>query len=99
MWPTMLGGWVALGTAAVGLGSWIVLPVITSLFGDTYPVTDTFVMPVIGLVLTVVAAVVNVLAVGPGRQRSAVSIVAAGLTVGAALFFGFFVIGEGLGGA
>ena len=99
MWPTMVGGWVALGSAAVGLGSWIVLPLITSLFADTYPVTDTVVMPVIGLVLTVVAAIVNVLAVGPGRQRSAVGIVAAGLTVGATLFFGFFVIGEGLGGA
>ena len=99
VWPTAARGWVALGAAAVGLGSWVVLPVITSLFADAYPVTDTYVMPVIGLVLTVLAAVVNVLAVGPGRQRSAVGIVAAGLTVGAALFFGFFVIGEGLGGA
>ena len=99
MWPVSPVGWVALATAAVGLGSWIVLPVITTLFGDTHPVTDTILMPVIGLVLTVVAAIVNVLAVGPGRQRSAVSIVAAGLTVGATLFFGFFVIGEGVGGA
>lgn len=99
LWPARPFGWVAVGSAAVGLGSWIVLPLITSLFADRYPVTDTFVMPVIGLALTVVAAIMNVLAVGPGRQRSAVSIVAAVLSVGAALFFGFFVIGEGLGGA
>ncbi len=99
VWPTSAAGWASLACAAVGLGSWIVLPIVTSVFGERYPVTDSVVMPVIGLVLTAIAAVVNVLVVWRGGQRSGVSVVAAALTVAATLFFGFFVIGEGLGGA
>ena len=75
------------------------LPIVTSLFREPYPVTDTCVMPVIGLALTAIAAVVNVVVVWRGGQRSGVSVVAAALTVAATLFLGFFVIGEGLGGA
>jgi hypothetical protein len=37
--------------------------------------------------------------VWPGKQRSVVNILGAVLTVGVSLFFGVFVIGEGLGGA
>jgi hypothetical protein len=99
MLPTSRGGWAAVVAAAIGLGSWIVLPLVTSLFADEYPVTDTFVMPAIGLALTVVAAVVNVLVLWPGRQRSTLNVIATVLTVSATLFFGFFVVGEGLGGA
>lgn len=99
LWPTAGVGWFALAAALVGLGSWVVLPIITSVFGKTYPVTDSFVMPVIGLVLVVAAAVVNVLTLRLARQRSITNIIAALLTVAATLFFGFFVIGEGLGGA
>jgi hypothetical protein len=55
-------------------------------------------MPVIGLVLIAVAAVINVLVLWLFRQRSATSIVATGLTVAATLFVGSFVIGEGLSG-
>lgn len=97
--PTSAYGWVAVVLAAVGLGSWVVLPVVTTVFRDDYPITDTFLMPVIGLLLTVMAAVVNVLAVWRGQQRSVLSLVAMGLTVMASLFFGLFVIGEGLSGA
>ena len=92
-------GWLAVGAAVVGFGSWVVLPIVTSMLGERYPVTDTFVMPLIGLALTVIAAVINVLAVWRGGQRSGVSIVAAALTVAAVLFLGVVVIGEGLGGA
>ncbi|WP_344945668.1 hypothetical protein [Terrabacter ginsenosidimutans] len=56
-------------------------------------------MPVIGLVLVTVAAIVNVVALWAGRQRSTMNMVATTLTVTATLFFAFFVIGEGLGGA
>ena len=98
-WPTARSGWIALAAAAVGLGSWIVLPIVTSLFADTFPVTDTVVMPVIGLVLVTLAAIVNVLALWLGRQRSVMNLVATALTVVASVFFGVFVIGEGLGGA
>lgn len=99
VWPTSAAGWAAIVSAVIGLGSWIVLPIVTSVLGERYPVTDTVVMPVIGLALTAIAAVVNVLVVWRGGQRSGVSVVAAALTVAATLFLGFFVIGEGLGGA
>lgn len=99
MWPTARSGWFALATAAVGLGSWIVLPLVTTLFADTFPGTDTVVMPIIGLVLVSLAAIVNVLTLWLGSQRSASNILATVFTVSATLFFGFFVIGEGLGGA
>jgi MFS family permease len=68
MWPTARSGWLALGAALVGLGSWIVLPVITTLFRDEYPVTDTAAMPVVGVVLVTLAAIINVLTVWLGRH-------------------------------
>ena len=98
-WPTARSGRLALAAAAVGLGSWIVLPIVTALFADIFPVTDTVLMPIIGLVLVTLAAVVNVMTLWLGRQRSAMNIIATVLTVAATLFFGVFVIGEGLGGA
>ena len=74
------------------------LPIITITFRDKYPVTDTWVMPVIGTVLIDLAAVFNVMCVWPWRERSVLNIVAAVLTVPSALFFTFMVIGEGLAG-
>lgn len=97
--PTRASGWVALAAAAIGLGSWVVLPIITSVFGDTYPVTDSYVMPLIGVALVAIAAVVNVLVLWLGRQRCVLCIVATVLTVCAAGMFGFITIGEWLGGA
>ena len=98
LWPTSRSGWLSLAAAAVGLGSWVVLPIITTVLRETYPVTDTVVMPIIGLVMVFLAAVINVLTFWLGKQRSASNIVAGVLTVGATLFFGVFLIGEGLGG-
>jgi hypothetical protein len=66
---------------------------------DTFPVTDTVVMPIIGLALVTLAAIVNVIAFWLGRQRSVMNMIATVLTVAATVFFGFFVIGEGVGGA
>ena len=96
--PTSRLGWVALVAAAIGLGSWILLPLLTGL-REQYPVTDTVVMPIIGLALTLIAALINVLAVWPGKQRSVLNILGAVLTGGVTLFFGVFVIGDVLGGA
>lgn len=88
-----------MAAAGVGLGSWIVLPIVTCLFADTFPVTDTVVMPIVGLVLVTLPAIVNVLTLSLGRQRSVMNIVATVLTVAAPVFFEVFVIGEGFGGA
>ncbi|MDO8308346.1 MAG: hypothetical protein Q7V58_08320 [Actinomycetota bacterium] len=97
VWPTAPRGWLALAAAAFCVGTWLVLPLLTTL-RDRYPVTDTVVMPIIGLAVTAVAATVNVLIVWPGSQRSAVNIVVMGHMVAALAFLGFFVIGEGIGG-
>ena len=96
--PTSPLGWIAAIVSAIGLGSWLVLPLITTLFADEYPAVDSYAMPVIGLGLTALAAVVNSVAVWRG-QRSVLSLLCLLLTVTATLFFGLFVIGEGLSGA
>lgn len=72
---------------------------ITMTFRETYPVTDTWVMPVIWLVLADVAAGFNVLCVWRWKERSVLNIVAAALTIPAALFVTVMVVGEGLAGA
>lgn len=99
VFPKTAVGWWALGISVIGVASWVVLPVITTLFRDTYPVTDTWVMPAIGTVLIDAAAVTNVLVVWLRRERSVLNIVAAALTVPLALLFTLVVVGEGLSGA
>jgi hypothetical protein len=84
MWPESAGGWWAIGLAAVGMGSWVVLPIITLTLRTRYPVTDTWVMPVIGAVMVGVAAVVNVLCLWQW-DRSPLNVVATAVTVLAAL--------------
>jgi hypothetical protein len=84
MWPESAGGWWAIGAAVVGLGSWVVLPIITLTFRTRYPVTDTWIMPVIGAVMVGVAAAVNVLCLWRW-DRSTLNVVATAVTVLAAL--------------
>src|SRR5665647_2209890 len=97
-WPKAPLGWTAVALAVVGVGSWAVLPMITSQFGDQYPITDSWVMPAIGAVLIMVAAIVNVLALWIWKQRSVLNIVATVVTVPLALLFTLIVVGEGLAG-
>ncbi|TFD79867.1 hypothetical protein [Cryobacterium fucosi] len=80
----------------IGLASWLILPVVTTIFRETYPVTDTWVMPAIGTVRIDAAAVLNVLCVWLWRERSVLNVIALGVTVPLALVF---VVGEGLGDA
>ncbi|MFL7807425.1 MAG: hypothetical protein AB8I80_02280 [Anaerolineae bacterium] len=96
--PSTPVGWWALGLTMVAIASWVALPLLTINFRETYPITDTWVMPAIALVLTDLAAVFNVLCVWPWRERSILNIVATVLMVPAALFVTFMVVGEGLAG-
>ena len=96
--PGRAVGWWALGLSALGVAAWIVLPMITGLFADKYPITNTGVMPAIGTVLIGVAAVFNVLCIWPWRERSALNIIAAAITIPMALFLTFMVVGGALGG-
>jgi hypothetical protein len=98
MLPRTTIGRRALGLSAVAAASWVVLPIITIVFRHTYPITDTWVMPAIGTLLTDAAAILNVLATWRRGERSALSVVLAVLMVPIALFFTFMVVGEGLGG-
>jgi hypothetical protein len=97
--PRTAIGWWAIALSVIGLASWVILPMITTIFGDTYPAADSVVMPAIGTVLIDAAAVLNVVCVWPCRERSVLNIIALGLTVPTALLFTLFVVGEGLGGA
>ena len=91
-------GWWAIGLSVLGLTAWAYLPMISMAFRETYPVTDTWVMPVIWLVLADVAAAFNVLCVWRWQERSVLNIVAVVLTVPAALFVTIMVLGEFLAG-
>ncbi len=92
-----IGRW-AVVVAVIGLGAWVVLPLISMQFRETYPVTDTWVMPAIGVVVSDAAAVFNILAVWHWEERSVLNIVSAVLVVIAAVFFTFIVVAEGLAG-
>lgn len=72
---------------------------ITMAFRETYPVTDTWVMPVVGTALIDLAAVYNLLCIWRWRERSVLNIAAAVLVIPAALFFTLMVIGESFSGA
>jgi len=96
--PSSATGWWATGLTVLGLAAWVILPIVTTLFRETYPLTDTVVMPVIGVVLIGAAAAFNLLSVLRWRQRSVLNIIAMAITVPAALFFTFMVVGEGLAG-
>jgi hypothetical protein len=96
--PKTRFGWWALILTVIVLAVCAALPIITINFRDKYPITDTWVMPVIGTVLIDIAAVFNILCIWRWRERSVLNIVTAVLTIPTALFFTFMVIGEGLAG-
>ena len=88
----------ALVFTAIGLASWIILPLITMNFREEFPVTDTWIMPVIATVLIVLAAVYNAACIWRWHERSTLNIVATIVTLPVAIFSAFMVIGEGLSG-
>jgi hypothetical protein len=91
-------GWVAAASVPIALAAWVVLPMITTMFGETVPVTDTALMPIIGVTITLIAAVLNILALTVWRQRNVLNLIGALLAVPVALVFLVFLIGEGIGG-
>lgn len=97
-WPASRRGWAAVAASLIGLGSWFVLPILTMTLRETFPITDTWVMPAVGLVLVLVAAVVDVLCLFVWRQRSVALWLLAALTVPFAVFATLMVVGEGLAG-
>jgi hypothetical protein len=96
--PNITNSWWTLVASAVGMAAWFILPMITMKFRDFYPITDTWVMPAIGTFLIDVAAILNVIVIRRYKERSILNIIAAALVIPMALFFTFFMVGEGLGG-
>lgn len=96
--PKERAGKVSIWLSVLGFASWFVLPVITMLFRTTAPVTDTWVMPFIGVVLMLVAAVSNFITFVFMRQRSVLNVVFFSVTTVFAIFVTVFLVGEGLAG-
>ena len=97
-WPHEKSGKVALWFTFGAFLLWIILPMITGAFRETYPVTDTWVMPSIGVIGVAVAAAVNLFAYVVKRQRSAVNLTAMSITLCFTFFSALFLIGEGIAG-
>ena len=49
VWPHEKPGKVALWFAVGAFALWVILPMITGAFRETVPITDTWVMPFIGV--------------------------------------------------
>ena len=97
-WPHQKSGKVALWFAFGAFLLWVILPMITGAFRETYPVTDTWVMPFIGVIGVAIAAAVNLFTYVVKRQRSAINLTAMSITVCFTFFYAVFLIGEGLAG-
>lgn len=97
-WPDAQSGKTSLWLGVVGLGSWVILPLVTSIFGKIFPVTDSFIMPLIGVILMAIAAVANLMTYFFMRQRSLSNLVMLALTVFWFALTLTFLVGEGLAG-
>lgn len=97
-WPHEKPGKVALWFAFGAFLLWVILLTITGAFRETVPVTDTWVMPFIGVVGVAIAAAVNLFTYLVKRQRSTINLTAMSLTVSFAFFSAIFLIGEGIAG-
>lgn len=98
MVPKRAVGWWAFGLSVAGIAAWVILPVITTVFRESYPITDTAFMPIIGVALVDAAAIFNALDLFLWKERSVLNIVAAAITIPAALFLTLTFVGEGIGG-
>ena len=98
-WPRSALGWIAIALALVALASWVVFPMLTMAYRETYPVVDTWVMPAIATALVDAAAILSLVSVCLRRERSVLSIVALVVTVLAGVFFTFIVVGQAISGA
>lgn len=94
---TTTGRW-AIVLSVLAIVSWFGLPVITTLYRDVYPITDTWVMPAISVALTDAAALLGLLAVLRFHERSIANIVLLILFALAGAFLTIMFVGEGLAG-
>ena len=70
IWPRTPFGIAAVCVGLLALSLWFVLPMVTMHYREIYPITDTWVMPLIGGVVTIMAALVNGYAVLVRKERA-----------------------------
>ena len=99
IWPSTRLGWTAVVLTFVALGSWIVFPLLTVAYKDTYPVLDTWVLPVVAAAFMDAAAVASLLAVRLRGERSVMSIAALTVSLLAGVFVTISVVGGAFGGS
>lgn len=96
-WPTTTSGWIAVIAAGVALAFWVVVPAVSSGVTHQSQESGNRLVPTIGLVLTALTALFNLLVLWPGKQRTLANGIATSLTVLATLIFSVFVFGSGFG--
>ncbi len=80
--PRTRFGVVAVLVGVMALSLWIVFPMVTMNYREQYPITDSWLMPAMSSVVTMMAAVVNGYAVLVRKER-------AWLNLALTLFVGF----------
>jgi hypothetical protein len=96
MWPTTGVGRAGVVAAIIALVCSAAIVLVTIVFRGTSPIIDSWIWPVVALVLIDAAALLNVLAVWLRRERSAVSLLALVVTVAIGGLLTLIVVGDAL---
>lgn len=85
------GGAVLAGVLALSL--WLILPMVTMAYRETYPITDSWVMPTIGGIINIIVALLNVYVVWWRGQRAWLNLIAMAVLVVVALLAVMVLVG------
>jgi UDP-N-acetylmuramyl pentapeptide phosphotransferase/UDP-N-acetylglucosamine-1-phosphate transferase len=72
---TRAGVWAVLA-GLMALSLWVILPMVTIAYREIYPITDSWVMPTIGGVVSIIVAALNVYVVWWRGQRAWLNLIA-----------------------
>ncbi|MEY3990108.1 MAG: hypothetical protein RI985_1189 [Chloroflexota bacterium] len=73
--PHTTSGFVAIGLSIMALLLWVLLPMVTVRYRDIYPITDSWVMPTFGGVVSIAVALFNIYEVWWHKQRAWLNII------------------------
>jgi hypothetical protein len=91
--PQTRVGVAALLASALALSLWIILPMVTMAYRETYPITDSWVMPTVGGVISIMVALFNVYVVWWRGQRAWLNLIAMAVLVVVALLAVMVLVG------
>lgn len=89
---THAGVWAVI-TGLMALSLWVILPMVTMAYRETYPITDSWVMPTIGGVTSIMVALFNVYVVWWRGQRAWLNLIAMAVLVFVALLAVMVLVG------